>query len=310
MLGQSQTKKRKAGAMIPKYIQRYEDLVTSRKATVEGFFNQAIVKSDKATAMVEEAKALKVELYKIKQLEQALKNRSLRERLITASGISDKASRHLSASELDKLVLAALVKTCSTAGAAWRDEVVYRFLLTRGDTLGGIMRNDTGSKGGAKFTVAVLSALDAAGTTYKLKQNAKGKIQAVMWTGRTIFFDKLFPAIKRINVDVILVNANLVRGTGKLPSTKEAYLAFGELKGGIDPAGADEHWKTARTALERIAKEFTGPKKPHLFFAGAAIEKAMAGEIYELLVSGQLEHAANITVQEQLDDLAGWLVSL
>ena len=27
------------------------------------------------------------------------------------------------------------------------------------------------------------------------------------------------------------------------------YLACGELKGGIDPAGADEHWKTAGKAL-------------------------------------------------------------
>ncbi|MDZ4383273.1 MAG: AvaI/BsoBI family type II restriction endonuclease [Thermodesulfovibrionia bacterium] len=35
------------------------------------------------------------------------------------------------------------------------------------------------------------------------------------------------------------------------------YIALGELKGGIDPAGADEHWKTARTSLIRIQKAFS-----------------------------------------------------
>ena len=35
-----------------------------------------------------------------------------------------------------------------------------------------------------------------------------------------------------------------------------SYMALGELKGGIDPAGADEHWKTARTALSRIHEAF------------------------------------------------------
>ncbi len=29
----------------------------------------------------------------------------------------------------------------------------------------------------------------------------------------------------------------------------EKTLMLGELKGGIDPAGADEHWKTANTVL-------------------------------------------------------------
>jgi type II restriction enzyme len=46
---------------------------------------------------------------------------------------------------------------------------------------------------------------------------------------------------------------NLTREIIKIPS---AYIALGELKGGIDPAGADEHWKTARTALNRIHEAF------------------------------------------------------
>lgn len=54
----------------------------------------------------------------------------------------------------------------------------------------------------------------------------------------------------------------------------EKYLALGELKGGIDPAGADEHWKTANSALQRIRTGFAKKSlTPYTFFIGAAIEK-------------------------------------
>ena len=90
---------------------------------------------------------------------------------------------------------------------------------------------------------------------------------------------------------------------------KALYLACGELKGGIDPAGADEHWKTAGSGLERIRRRF-GRRCPKLFFAASAIESAMAKEIFAQLKTGKLTHAANVTVEKQLEDLTQWLVSL
>jgi type II restriction enzyme len=66
------------------------------------------------------------------------------------------------------------------------------------------------------------------------------------------------------------------------------YVALGELKGGIDPAGADEHWKTARSALDRIKKAFEKVgQQPRRFFIGAAIEKEMAIEIWHDLEAGE-----------------------
>lgn len=44
--------------------------------------------------------------------------------------------------------------------------------------------------------------------------------------------------------------------TSAIKGLIEEFLALGELKGGIDPAGADEHWKTARTAIMRISDAF------------------------------------------------------
>lgn len=90
-----------------------------------------------------------------------------------------------------------------------------------------------------------------------------------------------------------------------------SFLALGELKGGIDPNGADEHWKTARTALSRINEAFARHQvRPHTFFIGAAIEPLMAGEVWSFLESGVIENAANLTNETQLASLTRWLCSL
>ena len=89
-------------------------------------------------------------------------------------------------------------------------------------------------------------------------------------------------------------------------------IAFGELKGGIDPAGADEHWKTARAALDRVRDAYTdrGLAGPSLFFVGAAIEQSMATEIFAQLTSQTLTAAANLHHQGQLAELTQILTDL
>ena len=98
------------------------------------------------------------------------------------------------------------------------------------------------------------------------------------------------------------------------PSTygiPEHFIAFGELKGGIDPAGADEHWKTARTALTRIRTSFDGKGlSPDLFFIGAVIVDSMAEETWAQLSDGTLKNAANLTNADQVASLCNWLCSL
>ena len=86
---------------------------------------------------------------------------------------------------------------------------------------------------------------------------------------------------------------------------------MGELKGGIDPAGADEHWKTAKTALDRIKNTFQKNSfSPKLFFVGAAIENKMAVEIFNNLKSKYIHNAANLTKPEHITALSDWLVKL
>jgi hypothetical protein len=89
------------------------------------------------------------------------------------------------------------------------------------------------------------------------------------------------------------------------------YLALGELKGGIDPAGADEHWKTGNTALERIRVAFQA-KGHHVstFFIAAAIEANMAREIFNQYESRRLTNAANLTNEQQLIEICKWITEL
>jgi len=91
----------------------------------------------------------------------------------------------------------------------------------------------------------------------------------------------------------------------------EKYIALGELKGGIDPAGADEHWKTANSALERIRNAFSEKNcQPYTFFIGAAIERAMAEEIYHQLENRTLTNGANLTNEKQVVPLCSWLIDI
>jgi type II restriction enzyme len=296
----------------PKYVKSPKDLVTPIDITQSGFLQQALRKTKEASPYVDQAKQLLNKLQVAHTPKELLGFPEIRADLITAAGFSDKSTNYFSSSELEKALLRILMEIEERAGLDWRVEITYRFLLTRGDTLGGVMRNIMGAEAKAKLTEAILAALRDKGITPIVtcsKVDAE-KVQQVSWPERLLLFDKK-PKIIGKNVDAILLRQTSERSlpVTALLNSKENYLACGEVKGGIDPAGADEHWKTAYGALDRI-REKLKEKPPKLFFIGAAIENSMAEEIFSQLQSGLLSHAANLLVPQQLSDLASWLVSL
>jgi hypothetical protein len=127
---------------------------------------------------------------------------------------------------------------------------------------------------------------------------------------RTLIYNLTVPLVKN-NVDLCLFNLAPNELKASKYQSAESYLALGELKGGIDPAGADEHWKTARTALDRIRQAFSqAGQSPSTFFVGAAVEKKMAGEIWSQLENGALSNAANLNEQSQVASISRWLCTL
>lgn len=213
------------------------------------------------------------------------------------------------------------------AGTEFIEELVFRFLLTRGDTLGGSMRNVGGALAQRKLSRALISTLALGGISYRWLHSTNNSwtpmtdedsgielhLRGLSWTKcrkrRTVIYNLTVPFMKN-NVDLCLFSCSPEELQVSY-HTPASYIALGELKGGIDPAGADEHWKTARTALTRIQTVFKQNNlAPHTFFIGAAIAKKMAQEIWTQLEKGTLENAANLTSEDQVSSISRWLCSL
>jgi len=90
---------------------------------------------------------------------------------------------------------------------------------------------------------------------------------------------------------------------------RDMYWAA-ELKGGADPAGSDEHWKTATKALDRIleATEQTGRSRPLLSFIATILVERVAFEAQDWIDQGKLTTVYNLTkIQTDADERARYL---
>ncbi len=314
------------------HLKDYQDLVTPYEEVRAGFIALALEKNKKATPFVEEAKALKALASKAKSPKDLLNINEIENSLLTAAGISDKAKNHLQKEDKRKAIEGLIENFLEPAGKSFIDELVYRFLLTRGDSLGGSMRNLAGALGEWKFTRILISTCSIRGYLFEyldiktkkwmlpnaepeLEKRIKGLSWSTRGAKRTLIYNLTVPTVKK-NVDLCLFDCEpheIIFGNKKKSAHHDAshYLALGELKGGIDPAGADEHWKTANSALERIRNAFLAENyHPATFFIGAAIETAMAQEIYNQLQKGILTNAANLTNENQVVSLCNWLLNI
>ena len=80
-----------------------------------------------------------------------------------------------------------------------------------------------------------------------------------------------------------------------------------ELKGGADPAGSDEHWKTATQALGRIlqAAEKTDRPKPMLSFIATILVERVAREAQSWIDQGKLTSVYNLTQMYNREEQMG-----
>lgn len=315
------------------HLRSGKNLQTSYEAVRAGFVALALEKNRQASPYVEEARVLKALAEKAKKPSDLLKIKGIESGLLTAAGISEKANVHLLLEDKQDAIRHLIDKFLEPAGEKFIEELVFRFLLIRGDALGGSMRNIGGVLAERKFVRILISTLKVAGISYEWLHDetcqwcSAGEndadielfIKGISWqsgdNARTLLMNISTPIVGN-NIDLCLFDVSpkafAEKKTGKkLISEAVHYVALGELKGGIDPAGADEHWKTARTALTRIRESF---KKvgccPATFFIGAAIEKKMATEIWNLLKKGTLSNAANLNSESQMASISKWLLAL
>jgi hypothetical protein len=310
------------------HLKSSKDLVTSYEATRAGFVALALEKNRRSTPYVAEARALQGAASMANKPVDLLKIRGIELGLLTAAGISDKALNHLLQEDKREAIKELIKNFLEPAGTKFVEELVFRFLLTRGDTLGGSMRNIGGALAQRKLTRAIISTLRIAGTRYHWQHNKNRKwvemndddnsielsLRGLSWESkkgiRTLIYNLNVPLVTN-NVDLCLFNLAPDGLEKSGYNIAKSYIALGELKGGIDPAGADEHWKTARTSLVRIREAFSKVgASPYTFFVGAAIEKKMAGEIWGQLEKGTLNNAANLNDENQVVSISSWLCNL
>ncbi|MCG8353711.1 MAG: type II restriction endonuclease [Chloroflexales bacterium] len=317
-----------ATTLYKNHLQSSSDLVTTYKARRAGFVALALEKNRKATPYVEEARVLYEAASKVRTPFDILNIEGIEAGLLAAAGLSDKSLNHLQREDKLEAINGLIKNFLEPAGDKFVEELVYRFLLTRGDTLGGSMRNIGGVLAQRKLSRAIISTLTIGGKQYqwlhsrtrrwaKMSDDDTGIelfLRGLNWENqhgiRTLIYNLNVPLVKN-NVDLCLFNLDPEQLRLTKYSNPNTYVALGELKGGIDPAGADEHWKTARTALERIRVAFSGiDLRPHTFFIGAAIERKMADEIWLQLEAGELSNAANLNETIQVASISRWLCNL
>lgn len=311
-----------------RHLASSDDLVTSYEATRAGFVALALEKNRRATPYVAEARALQAAASQARTPADLRTIPGIEAGLLAAAGLSDKALVHLQSADKRAAIDGLIENFLEPAGEKFVEELVFRFLLTRGDTLGGSMRNIGGVLAQRKLTRAIIAALRIAGVGYKW-QHSKTKqwvdmndddldielsLRGLSWENngqsRTLIYNLLVPLVGN-NVDMCLFNLDPDVLQNTEYKAADSYVALGELKGGIDPAGADEHWKTARAALDRIREAFAKTDHtPYTFFIGAAIEKKMAGEIWGQLQQGLLTNAANLNKDDQVTSISMWLCTL
>ncbi len=316
---------------VPPYryhLQRSENLVTTPEATRAGFIALALEKNRLATPYVNEARALQEAISEAKTPADVLNNKKIEAALLAAAGLSDKSLIHLSEEDKEEAINRLVKDFLEPAGEKFVEELIFRFLLTRGDTLGGSIRNIGGVLAQQKFSSFIISELRNAKLRYKWQHaitrqwvdmrdddaEIERSLRGMSWKrehqSRTLIYNLNVPLIKS-NVDICLFSLSPEELHEKGYGLPHSYIALGELKGGIDPAGADEHWKTARTALDRIRQGFKKFRPiPYTFFIGAAIEQRMADEIWDQLEKGVLANAANLNDPDHLKSVARWLCAL
>lgn len=312
-------------------IRRVEDLITTREQTRAGFIEAALEKNRKALPYIEDARTLKSYASRANNPLELLEMHNIRQGLLTASGLSDKSLKYFSDTDKVDAIKKMIEEFLIPAGDGFVDELVYRYLLIRGDSLGGSMRNLVGAIAEMKLKRKLLSVLSMQQISFSilLKRNKTAnkwtslcyeeafsnadEICAISWNfegvNKVLFFNSTIPIVGK-NVDICLYKGTpTTYDSGNLAQHNDKAIMLGELKGGIDPVGADEHWKTGNTALTRIRKAFS-VYNIKTSFVGAAIEKAMAGEIFEQLENGTLTNAANLTYNEHITNYCEWLLKL
>lgn len=169
--------------IMNRFIQTATDLVTTHEQTRAGFLAIALEKNSLANPFVQEALAFKSMAAITQTPDDFLHMPSIRPFLLTAAGLSDKSLQHLNEEDCSVVIKELIEKFLKPAGDKYIDETIYRFLLVKGDTVGGMMRNRIGSMGQEKLIRCLLSCMAVRGINYSWIDKDQARFA---WKAKTI----------------------------------------------------------------------------------------------------------------------------
>jgi len=213
-----------------------------------------------------------------------------------------------------------------------------------GDGLGGVSRNEVGRIASTQVMRYLLIDLHSIRQVQTVRYSLKGNLDSLEEsdeeqqedTGELVFTDDLnlpniLDNLERNRVkykEIILRNGYSLLLDRQLVWTDKQGNEYkigadlhsrtvsmdmiwaGEIKGGADPAGSDEHWKTATKALQRIidAANATGINQPQLSFLATILVDRVALDAQQWINEGKLTSVYNLTqMSENADSLQAFL---
>lgn len=230
------------------HLRSSDDLVTSYEATRAGFVALALEKNRRSTPYVAEARALQEAASRARTPADLLTMEEIEAGLLTAAGLSDKALVHLQPEDKAEAINGLIKNFLEPAGEKFVEELVFRFLLIRGDALGGSMRNIGGILAQRKLTRAIISTLVITGIGYRWQHSKTRQwvdmtdddseielsLRGLSWESkgqpRTLIYNLTVPLVKS-NVDLCLFNLDPEKLQTTEYKSARSYIALGELKG-------------------------------------------------------------------------------
>ena len=206
---------------------------------------------------------------------------------------------------------------------------IAMLMANMGDSLGGISRNEVGRTAMMRLLNPLVTHLHRQNYLHEIVCSFKGDLSAASEATRqskrkriamdsAIDMNALLTEFEHRRVkyhELVIRNGNRLlvdrqrnwtdkAGTAyrigpDLYSTSETldFVWAAEVKGGADPAGSDEHWKTATQALNRIldACQATDRVQPALSFIATIFVERVAREAQAWIDEGKLTAAYNLT---------------
>ena len=222
-----------------------------------------------------------------------------------------------------------IVSALVLAGDVTPHRHITMLMANIGDSLGGISRNEVGRTAMMRLLNPFVAHLHRQDYLQEIVCSFKGDLSVDSEETRqsrrekiamdsTVDMDELLSDFEHRRVkyhELVLRNGSRLLVDRQLNWTDEASATYrigpdlyataetqdfvwaAEVKGGADPAGSDEHWKTATQALHRIldACQATDRAQPALAFIATIFVERVAREAQAWIDEGKLTTAYNLT---------------